>query len=86
MRMGARVLLLDEPTEGLSPLLVSQVATLLQEAKKQGQGILLVEQNLRFATAVAERHHLLVHGEIVETMDNAELVRREPELLKYLGV
>ncbi len=86
MRMGARVLLLDEPTEGLSPLLVQQVASLLEEAKRAGLAILLVEQNLAFATTVAEQHHLLVHGEITETMDNAELKLREKELLRYLGV
>ncbi len=86
MRMGARVLLLDEPTEGLAPLLVQQVATLLQEAKRSGLAVLLVEQNLRFAIAVAEIHHLLVHGEIIETMDNSQVKTREHELLRYLGV
>lgn len=86
LRMGARVLLLDEPTEGLAPLLVQQVGTLLAEAKREGLAVLLVEQNLRFATAVAERHHLLVHGQIVETMDNAQLKARERELLQHLGV
>lgn len=86
MRMGARFLLLDEPTEGLSPLLVQQIATLLQEAKRSGLAVLLVEQNLRFATAVAEIHHLLVHGEIIETMDNSQVKTREHELLRHLGV
>jgi branched-chain amino acid transport system ATP-binding protein len=86
LRMGARVLLLDEPTEGLSPLLVQELGALLEEAKREGLAILLVEQNLRFATAVAERHYLLVHGEIIESMDNDQLKARERELLQHLGV
>jgi branched-chain amino acid transport system ATP-binding protein len=86
LRMGARVLLLDEPTEGLAPVLVQQIGLILQEAKRDGLTILLVEQNLRFATAVAEKHYLLAQGEIVETLDNEQVVQREQELLKHLGV
>lgn len=86
LRMGARVLLLDEPTEGLSPLLVRQIGQLLREAKQEGLTILLVEQNLRFATAVAEKHYLLAQGEIVETLNNAEVKAREHELLNHLGI
>src|SRR3989442_6951058 len=79
LRMGARVLLLDEPTEGLAPVLVQQVRQMLAEAKREGMTMLLVEQNLRFATAVADRHYLLAQGEIVETLDNAEVLAREHE-------
>src|SRR5918997_6230506 len=62
LRMGARLLLLDEPTEGLAPVLVQQVGEMIQEAKRHGIAVLLIEQNLRFATRVAERHHLLAQG------------------------
>lgn len=86
LRMGARVLLLDEPTEGLAPVLVQQLRDMLLEAKKEGMTMLLVEQNLRFAAAVADRHYLLAEGRIVESLDNADVARREHELLQHLGV
>ncbi|MCW5852590.1 MAG: ABC transporter ATP-binding protein [Anaerolineae bacterium] len=86
LRMGARLLLLDEPTEGLAPVLVQHVAQLLLEAKQQGVTILLIEQNLRFATAVADLHYLLVQGQIVDRLTNDQVKAREQELLKYLGV
>ena len=86
LRMGARVLLLDEPTEGLAPVLVQQVRGMLADAKKDGSTMLLVEQNLRFATAVADRHYLIAEGRIVETLANADMRRREHELLQHLGV
>ena len=84
--MGARILLLDEPTEGLAPVLVQQLREMLLDAKREGLTALLVEQNLRFATAVADRHYLLAQGEIVETLDNAAVAVRERELLRHLGV
>ena len=86
LRMGARILLLDEPTEGLAPVLVQQLREMLMDAKREGLTALLVEQNLRFATAVADRHYLLAQGEIVETLDNAAVAAREHELLRHLGV
>src|SRR5207244_2212890 len=86
LRMGARILLLDEPTEGLAPVLVQQLREMLLDAKREGLTALLVEQNLRFATAVADRHYLLAQGEIVETLDNAAVAVRERELLRHLGV
>jgi branched-chain amino acid transport system ATP-binding protein len=86
LRMGARVLLLDEPTEGLAPILVQQIARLLLDAKAEGLTILLVEQNLRFATSVADRHYLLGQGEIVTTLANDEVKAREHELRQHLGV
>ena len=86
LRMGARVLLLDEPTEGLAPLLVQQIGSILREVKKDGITILLVEQNLRFATSVAEKHYLLAQGQIVEILDNNQVKAREHELLEHLGV
>jgi branched-chain amino acid transport system ATP-binding protein len=86
LRTGASVLLLDEPTEGLAPVLVQRVAAMLQEAKREGATVLLVEQNLRFATTVADRHYLLAQGQIVEALANQEVIAREPELLRHLGV
>ncbi|MGW3605574.1 ABC transporter ATP-binding protein [Micromonospora sp. NPDC005161] len=86
LRMGARLLLCDEPTEGLSPLLVQQVGDLLREAKRHGVTVLLVEQNLHFATGVADRHYLLAEGRVAEAMDNSEVRSRERELLAYLGI
>jgi branched-chain amino acid transport system ATP-binding protein len=86
LRMGARLLLCDEPTEGLAPLLVSRVADILRQVRDQGTAVLLVEQNLRFATGVADRHHLLAEGRVVETLRNDEVREREGELLTYLGI
>ena len=86
LRTGASVLLLDEPTEGLAPVLVQRVAAMLQEAKREGTTVLLVEQNLRFATTVADRHYLLAQGQIVESLANQEVIARESELLRHLGV
>jgi branched-chain amino acid transport system ATP-binding protein len=86
LRMGARLLLCDEPTEGLSPLLVGQIGDILREVKAHGVTVLLIEQNLHFATAVADRHYLIAEGRVVDTLDNAEVKRREHELLAYLGM
>jgi branched-chain amino acid transport system ATP-binding protein len=86
LRMGATLLLLDEPTEGLAPVLVQQLAALLREAKGSGVTILLIEQNLRFATAVADRHYLLVQGAIADVLTNEEVRAREHQILEYMGV
>jgi branched-chain amino acid transport system ATP-binding protein len=86
LRNGARLILLDEPTEGLAPTIVNAIGDLILEIKKSGVTILLVEQNLRFATRVADRHYLMVHGRIVESMTNAEVIEREGDLLAHLGV
>jgi len=86
LRSGARLILLDEPTEGLAPVIVDAIADLILEMKRDGITILLVEQNLRFATRVADRHNLMVHGKIVETMSNDEVIAKESELLAHLGV
>lgn len=86
LRMGARLLLLDEPTEGLAPVLVQQLIGLLAEAKEHGVSILLIEQNLRFATAVADRHYLLAQGQIVDVLTNEEVQAREQQILQYMGV
>jgi branched-chain amino acid transport system ATP-binding protein len=86
LRTGARLLLCDEPTEGLSPLLVRQIGDILRGVKAHGVTVLLIEQNLRFATTVADRHYLLAEGRIAESLDNTEVQRRQHELLGYLGM
>jgi branched-chain amino acid transport system ATP-binding protein len=86
LRMGARLLLCDEPTEGLSPLLVQQIGDIIREIKAQGVTVLLIEQNVHFAVTVADRHYLLAEGRVVESLDNAEVRAREHELLEYLGI
>jgi branched-chain amino acid transport system ATP-binding protein len=86
LRSGARLILLDEPTEGLAPVIVDTIGELLLEIKRSGVTVLLVEQNLRFATRVADRHYLMVHGKIVDSMSNASAIERESELLAHLGV
>ena len=86
LRSGARLILLDEPTEGLAPVIVHAIGDLILEMKESGLTVLLVEQNIRFATRVADRHYLMVHGKIIESMTNAEMIRRESDLLAHLGV
>ena len=86
LRMGAELLLCDEPTEGLAPLLVQRVGEMLRAAKEHGLTVLLVEQNLHFATTVADRHYLLAEGRVAEELDNADVRSRESELLAYLGI
>lgn len=86
LRMGARLLLCDEPTEGLSPLIAQQIGGILRDVKAQGVSVLLVEQNVHFASTVADRHYLLAEGRIARSMDNAEVTHRREELLEYLGI
>jgi branched-chain amino acid transport system ATP-binding protein len=86
LRSGARLILLDEPTEGLAPVIVDAIAELLLEIKRAGITVLLVEQNLRFATRVSDRHYLMLHGQIVESLANADVLERESSLLAHLGV
>ena len=86
LRMGARLLLCDEPTEGLSPLFVQEIGRILREVKAQGTTVLLIEQNVHFASSVADRHYLLAEGRVVEHLSNAQMKDREHELLDHLGV
>lgn len=86
LRMGATILLLDEPTEGLAPVLVRQVGDILKEAQQRGLTILLIEQNLRFATSVADRYYLLVEGAVVDLLSNDDVKAREGELRTHLGI
>jgi branched-chain amino acid transport system ATP-binding protein len=86
LRTGADLLLADEPTEGLSPLLVQQIGDIFRSVKEHGVTVLLIEQNLHFATTLADRHHLIAEGRVVESMENSEVKQRERELLEYLGI
>ena len=86
LRTGARLLLLDEPTEGLAPVIVARIGEIIREVKATGVTVLLIEQNVKFAATVADRHYLLSQGRVVEHLDNAEFVAREHELLGHLGV
>jgi branched-chain amino acid transport system ATP-binding protein len=86
LRTGARLLLLDEPTEGLAPVIVQQIGRTIGTLKAQGFTILLVEQNFRFAATVADRHYVMEHGRIVDMIPNADLDRNMDKLHEYLGV
>ena len=86
LRTGARLLLLDEPTEGLAPVIVQQIGRTITRLKEQGFTILLVEQNFRFAATVADRHYVMEHGRVVDMIANAELSANMSKLHEYLGV
>jgi branched-chain amino acid transport system ATP-binding protein len=86
LRTGARLLLLDEPSEGLAPVIVARIGEIIRDVKESGVSVLLIEQNVKFAATVADRHYLLAQGRVVESLDNHEFVRREHELLEHLGI
>jgi branched-chain amino acid transport system ATP-binding protein len=86
LRTGARLLLLDEPTEGLAPVIVQQIGRIIAQLKREGFTILLVEQNFRFAQTVADRHYVMEHGRVVDMIPNAGLEAAMPKLHEYLGV
>jgi len=86
LRTGARLLLLDEPTEGLAPVIIQQIGKTIRALKSQGFTILLVEQNFRFASTVADRYYVMEHGKVVESFTNAELDANAEKLHDYLGV
>ena len=86
LRTGARLLLLDEPTEGLAPVIVQQIRRTIERIKAQGFTILLVEQNFRFAAKVADRHYIMENGRVVDMIPNAELENNMGKLHDYLGV
>ena len=86
LRTGARLLLLDEPTEGLAPVIIQQIGRTIRTLKEQGFTILLVEQNFRFASTVADRYFVMEYGRVVESFANAELDANLEKLHDYLGV
>jgi branched-chain amino acid transport system ATP-binding protein len=86
LRTGARLLLLDEPTEGLAPVIIKQIGATIRTLKAQGFTILLVEQNFHFASTVADRYYVMEHGKVVERFANSELEANMEKLHEYLGV
>jgi len=86
LRTGARMLLLDEPTEGLAPVIIQQIGRTIRTLKEQGFTILLVEQNFRFASTVADRYYVMEHGRVIDKFANSELDANVDKLHEYLGV
>ena len=86
LRTGAKLLLLDEPSEGLAPVIVQQIGRTIRDLKQRGFTVLLVEQNFRFAQTVADRHYVMEHGRVVDMVRNEELASSLDRLHAYLGV
>lgn len=86
LRTGAKFLLLDEPTEGLAPVIVQQIGDIIRTLKSKGFTILLVEQNFHFASTLADRHYVVEHGHVVDMISNAALEANKEKLQAYLGV
>jgi branched-chain amino acid transport system ATP-binding protein len=86
LRTGAKVLLLDEPTEGLAPVIVQQIGRTIHALRERGFTIVLVEQNFHFAATVADRHYIVEHGHVLDMIANSELAANTEKLKGYLGV
>ena len=86
LRTGAKLLLLDEPTEGLAPVIVQQIGRTIREIKNRGFTVLLVEQNFRFAATVADRHYVMENGRVIDMIPNHALEANMDKLHEYLGV
>ena len=86
LRTGARLLMLDEPTEGLAPVIIQQIGRTIARLKQQGFTILLVEQNFRFASTVADRFYVMEHGRVIDAFANVDLAANMDKLHDYLGV
>jgi len=86
LRTGARLLLLDEPTEGLAPVIVQQIGQIIRTLKQKGFTVLLVEQNFHFASTVADRHYVVEHGKVIDIIPNDEVKANIGKLESYLGV
>lgn len=86
LRTGSRFLMLDEPTEGLAPVIIQQIGRMISRLKSEGFTILLVEQNFRFASTLADRFYIVEHGKIIDTFSNSELQANMDKLHTYLGV
>ena len=86
LRTGARLLLLDEPTEGLAPVIIQQIRETVAMLKAQGFTVLLVEQNFQFAATVADRHYIVEHGRVIDQFTTPELKTNMEKLHDYLGV
>lgn len=86
LRTGAKMLLLDEPTEGLAPVIIQQIGATIARLKQEGFTIVLVEQNFRFASTVADRHYVVEQGRVIDMIPNAELEENIGKIEAYLGV
>jgi len=86
LRTGATLLLLDEPTEGLAPVIVQQIGAMIRLLKQKGFTILLVEQNFHFAATVADRHYVVEHGQVIDMIPNDQIAANAAKLEQYLGV
>jgi branched-chain amino acid transport system ATP-binding protein len=86
LRTGARLLLLDEPSEGLAPVIVDRIGQVISVLKQRGFTILLVEQNFRFAQSVADRHYVVEDGHVIDEIDASDLDQNIDKLKRYLGV
>jgi branched-chain amino acid transport system ATP-binding protein len=86
LRTGAEMLLLDEPTEGLAPVIIEQIGAAIRQMKEKGYTILLVEQNFRFAATVADRFYVVEHGNVVDMIPREKLEARMRDVENYLGV
>ncbi len=86
LRTGAGLLLLDEPTEGLAPVIVQRIGDIIRQLKERGFTILLVEQNFHFAATVADRHYVMEDGRVVDTVASADVQQNIGKLQAYLGV
>ena len=86
LRTGAKFLLLDEPTEGLAPVIVQHIGEIIRNLKTRGFTILLVEQNFHFAATVADRHYVVEHGHVIDQIDNSQIAANKAKLEGYLGV
>lgn len=86
LRTGASLLLLDEPTEGLAPVIVQHIGDIIRTLRERGYTVLLVEQNFHFAATVADRHYVVEHGHVVDMIKNDQLAANKNKLEGYLGV
>lgn len=86
LRTGAKTLLLDEPTEGLAPVIIAQIGHTLEELRTLGYTILLVEQNFRFASQISDRHYIVEHGQIVDEISRSEVPGNQKKIENFLGV
>ena len=86
LRTGAHTLLLDEPTEGLAPIIVQQIGRTIAALRERGFTIVLVEQNFHFASTLANRNYVVEHGRVIDMIPQAELAASQDKLVRYLGV
>jgi branched-chain amino acid transport system ATP-binding protein len=86
LRTGATLFLLDEPTEGLAPVIVQQIGAAIELMKNEGHTIVLVEQNFRFATRIADRHYVMERGRVIDMIPRADVAGRAAQIQQYLGI